>query len=521
MNIRNFFNIPNVSNTIKHVIRNVRSIQACQNKNIVIFIGREEVGKSTTINSLLGVRFQDSERNQRVLEPVEGSTPQAPMGSDERIGLMCTVFPAVYKDPQEDIYYLDTQGFFGTDKDPDEVAAASILLDAAIKRAASVRIVFLEDFQQFSKGLTAITDTVNLLNRVILTDEAPIYCLFNRYLPSNASASDFYNASDDQQSNMINEELQSLATKLLNAADENANKLSQRIQSMTQAASSATDAITAIGQTIPELPSAIDDFNNAVSIVNTARAARIIYNNFQEGRYGNIDPRSEFSINNLKNVIMSLPLVEKRLLSFNCCDQKRANFSRNFEEILRNHISPLVRDICFILKYPTSLVERKIEEQQRELERNQALLTNVNNGIEVDLEEIAQELKNREIELNNLISELEQNKIRINQDIDRIFNADPVDIRDYPFNEPLGFFKHWRTKVIKYDEPIPFVGIDQNLNEGTFCQKLINFDPSKFDIRKIDDNRTPLPPGCTKVYESLFIILKWSIRLQIQKEKQE
>lgn len=142
MNIRNFFNIPNVSNTIKLVIRNVRSIQACQNKNLVIFIGREEIGKSTTINSILGVKFQCNENNDRILEPVKGSKPQAPMGSDERIGLMCTVFPAVYKDPQEDIYYLDTQGFFGSNKDPDEVAAASILLDAAIKSAASIRIVF-------------------------------------------------------------------------------------------------------------------------------------------------------------------------------------------------------------------------------------------------------------------------------------------------------------------------------------------------------------------------------------------
>ena len=37
----NLFDIPNVSNTVKLVVENVKNIQECQNHNIVIFIDRE------------------------------------------------------------------------------------------------------------------------------------------------------------------------------------------------------------------------------------------------------------------------------------------------------------------------------------------------------------------------------------------------------------------------------------------------------------------------------------------------
>lgn len=94
-------------------------------------------------------------------------------------------FHAIYKDPENDIFYLDTQGFFGTDKD----------LDAAIKSAATVRIVYLEDFQDFSKGFTRVQDAVKLLNRVVLTNDVPVFYLLNRYTPPpGQEAEDFYSA---------------------------------------------------------------------------------------------------------------------------------------------------------------------------------------------------------------------------------------------------------------------------------------------------------------------------------------
>lgn len=194
---------PIVSATVLLVAKNINKIKECKGKNLVVFIGREQVGKSTTINSLLGTKFIPNSKNKRVLVPAPVKKYQAPMGCDEKSGLMCTVFPAVYPDPKNDIFYLDTQGFFGTDKDPDEVAAASILLDAAIKSAATVRIVYLEDFQDFSKGFTKVQDSVKLLNRVVLTNDVPVYYLFNRYTPPPGSdAEDFYLAQEPERNEM-------------------------------------------------------------------------------------------------------------------------------------------------------------------------------------------------------------------------------------------------------------------------------------------------------------------------------
>lgn len=519
MNISNFFNIPDVSNTIQLVVKKISSVQSCRGQNIVVFIGREEVGKSTTINSLLGTLFQYSEKNERSLEYHSGRKPEAAMGCYERIGLMCTVFPAVYKDTKSDLYFLDTQGFFGTDKDPDEVAAASILLDAAIKSAASVRIIYLEDFNEFSNGLTRINDSINLLNRVILTDDAPIFCLFNRYAPSPKSSKKFYSSDETTQNEIIMKELFNFSETLVISSENNTQTLMQRIQRFRDEHSNNNynnnsnnngndnsnnnsnngndnnnngNNSHIIAHTVQDINEIKAEAEAATKAYNSSRCARIINKNFKEGRYGYIDPTSEWSINNLRDSIMRIPTVNKEKLSFNCCDPKRASFARDFEEILLKHIIPLICDISFSLQFPPNLIEEVQAKLVNSLEKNQHLLSQINEGVDVDVSEISEvskDLKNQCDQIEKIIEELKSRKDDNDKSIERIRKEKPINYVTYQINEQLGTFEFWTSTKLYYHESLPYVCVDEKLGKGTFAKERINFPTSRFKQTQLEDNR--------------------------------
>lgn len=384
---------PVVSNTILLVAKNINKIKDCKGKNLVVFIGREQVGKSTTINSLLGTKFVIDSNNRRVLVPAPGESFQAPMGCDERSGLMCTVFPAVYKDPKNDLFYLDTQGFFGTDKDPDEVAAASILLDAAIKSAETVRIVYLEDFQDFSKGITKVQDAVKLLNRIVLSNDVPVFYLFNRYSPPPGPDTAYFyddNVPESEKNEMARKEI------LVKNAKENTEKLLKRLQKVSNFTGDFTSkAFTSVIQRtlsndgaqkptqssdniendslgdsiINEAQETIADVANAQEAYKIERCAQLIDSNFKTGRYGYINAQSDWSIENLRQSIIQLPIINKANLSFNCCDQNRIRFSKDFEDTLRK-FADAINNVFFSLRYPPSLIETLIQKNKAEKSKN-------------------------------------------------------------------------------------------------------------------------------------------------------
>lgn len=506
-------NRPDVHETIDLVAKKIDFVKDCRGKNVVVFIGREQVGKSTTINALLGTKFQYDESNDRNVVQCPGERFHAPMGSSERQGLMCTVFPAVYHDTTNDLYYLDTQGFFGTDKDPNEVAAASVLLDAAIKSAASVKIVYVEDFEELYKGLTRVQDTVKLLDRVVLSENVPIFFLYNRYHPSSLKAPKFYNynTTDEQKNSMAEEEIETNGFKLVKSTKENTRELLERNNRNSNSSSRfAHNASTnEIKRTVEsnnneneensEITS--EEANAAHDAYYKEKCGQIIDFNFKAKRFGYIDVLSDWSINKLKRNIMQLPTVDKSHLSFNCCDSSRTQFSREFEETLLTFIDS-INNVYFSIRYPPSLIDELLNRNRDEKEHNERLLENLNNGIEIDISDSLNNFKSRKNQKLNDRQKLQNDLEIVKNKIKKIKHAPPVKYVDYPFDEPVGFFKFWRNHEVKYNENLPFVGVEENLAQGTFRDKIINFNISRFQeywdsenqrtLLKIDDDDNPV-----------------------------
>lgn len=424
-----------VSSTVELVAENVKYIKDCKGKDITIFLGREQVGKSTTINALLGVPFQICDKNEDIVQPIEGFKIHAPMGNDENEGLMCTIFPRYYSLPNQKSIYLDTQGFFGIPKNSNEIIASSILLDAAIKSASSVKIVYLEDYSNFSKGLTRIADIAKLLDRIVFNDDIPIYCLFNRYATTSMTKMKKYLTSNDVEKNeMVKEYIKIHTNKLVSAAEKNAQNLAQNISEELKSKSKENDE---------ELMNNINELGKTKyneESINFERSILIIQKSINEGKFGYIDPTSKWSVDNIRNDIQNLPTIDKNKLSFNYCDQQRTQFAGDFEKILHDKISPSINDVCFSLKYSPTLIEKILIENRNKLLRYRTMVSNIDKGIENDLSELDKDLEEQKKMKIQLIANLSKSGRETDDEIQHILDAEPVKYQDYPFFEKVGFF---------------------------------------------------------------------------------
>lgn len=108
---------------------------------------------------------------------------------------------------------------------------------------------------------------------------------FNQYNPPQQKIRDFYKMDDNQQNEMILEETKIHAEKVDIAAKENSEKLEK----------------------LNEI-----DKNSIINCYEKEIFANLIKINFKEGRFGYIDPLSEWSIANIKNML----IADKRYLSF-------------------------------------------------------------------------------------------------------------------------------------------------------------------------------------------------------------
>ena len=140
--LKNLSEDVNLKDEMDLVIEGEKYIEDTNGKDIIIFIGGTQIGKSTTINALLGVPFK--KQNGKLIPQKELI---AKIGASDNGGVSCTIFPALYC-ADHYTYFLDTQGFFESRNSA--IAASSILMEMAIKDAKSIRIVFLGNYEEIN-----------------------------------------------------------------------------------------------------------------------------------------------------------------------------------------------------------------------------------------------------------------------------------------------------------------------------------------------------------------------------------
>ena len=397
------FRLPIAKNTVRYILEHLDDIVPCFGKDVLIIIGRENVGKSTTINRLLGIRFQASSVDDKLVEPCPGQAdPPATMASADR-HLQTTIFPKAYSQ------YVDTQGFIGFNGDAERVAAATVLLDGVLAKAKSVRLCLLEMASRFEAGATALNDIGTILNNIAIVPniKIPMFILCNRFEASPQLARrHFYDWPEEQQIEEVKKRMETAAVNILrdatqreeeqrqkltntaNAAEQNPSRLRRLTKWVTSRRSRSNTATpeTNTTEAVP-VPTKEEEEEEAVPVLNDDKEeqedqtgesrsnpiitrlttqlqeaeqskmfAQIISDNINDGHYGYIDCLHE-DVNPLISALWSVPPIPPQSVTFSKSTEEREQFNEDFEEFLRQVGIPALHDCLFIARCPMTTVE--------------------------------------------------------------------------------------------------------------------------------------------------------------------
>jgi len=184
------------------IIKEFNNMRIARGRDVVLFIGNTQTGKSTLINSLLGIDF-------KLKDDIVGFNLTPKIKKDTKIyaemgeGISTTKLPKCYDcninannekiNPNEFNYVLvDTRGFFDLNENEKEYEmASSIMLDFIIKISRTVRVVFLERFNTIKEGITTFQHISSILGKIVKNENSPILIVLNRgltnYSKSNIS----------------------------------------------------------------------------------------------------------------------------------------------------------------------------------------------------------------------------------------------------------------------------------------------------------------------------------------------
>lgn len=171
-------------------------------KDLIIIIGPAHVGKSTIINAFLGVPLKFEEESNQVI--ADGVEPIVPISDVKKGGINTTKSPHVYYSDKYKLCFLEVEN-----------ATDTILLKDAINQANNVRIVSLCNYDS---SLTKFNSKE--LSEFISHNEAPVFCLFNKYYPSFCDKESYlkwFNKTPSQRNDSIDEILKEIFQNQCNA----------------------------------------------------------------------------------------------------------------------------------------------------------------------------------------------------------------------------------------------------------------------------------------------------------------
>ena len=171
-----------VRQVLKILAEHRNEIEGCKGKTVVGVFGLQQVGKSTTINALtLGPLRKVTASGETVFIPV-GKTVKREVAESGSGRVGCTKTPNVYPIDDE-MVLLDTRGFFD-ERNPNEMVAATLLTEMALKQAKCVKLIFLQRVASVLKGGVGMRDFGVAFGKLVKNEDIPAIFVFNN-CPAN------------------------------------------------------------------------------------------------------------------------------------------------------------------------------------------------------------------------------------------------------------------------------------------------------------------------------------------------
>ncbi|KAH7819963.1 uncharacterized protein MONOS_16588 [Monocercomonoides exilis] len=140
---------------------------------MAIVLGRSQVGKSTLINKLRGMKMEANDNGDLVVKTKLEKTAQ--MGS----GVAAQTKIAEVYEWDKDILLLDTRGFLGGEVDVKEEIINSLILQFFQRNASKVMIVYISQYENYH-NLTNAYDDMKCINEILKNKELPVVFVANK-----------------------------------------------------------------------------------------------------------------------------------------------------------------------------------------------------------------------------------------------------------------------------------------------------------------------------------------------------
>lgn len=446
-------------------------------KDLVIFIGTSQVGKSTAINALLnGPLEMDDEGN--IIHSVEKEI--AKVGEDGK-GRSCTDFPSTYSGEKSGQFvFLDTRGLLDCRVDKDNEIAASVLTELAVNEANSVRLVILEKYEKLVGGLVDLGAISGLLGKVITSDDISILFLFNRFTTSNRKEFRSYDAVYDypeERTKFVEKKLDEVILNVIKSSNESKRDFEQKMQNLGNLSCKEVDGLMKESE-------------------QRGRYTSLLEAAYTQGNYAYIDPTYTGSLNSIYEHIMKVPTVDRKCLNFGAYSKERIEFDDKFGNLLVLSTKVLNRfnltrrynknEIGVMRKgYIRDLDEHKKAKKEISKLFKKSELCNQEDKDALDYYEKAYEIRSEDIKIQeerlySTLLKLEEEKAEFQEKIYDIENAkEEVFWRDDWVSK--GGFGFWRRHHSVYNEGVPFVKVERNLGGSTMIRKTVKNKSPEFE----------------------------------------
>lgn len=424
-----------------------------EGKDVIIFLGVSQTGKSSTINALRGVKF---DFDGDFLKVVDDSKVAKVAGMGKQDGISHTKTPSIY--PVDNFLLIDTQGLYDTKEDEyvDKYeVSGSYLIQMAIEKAKSVRCICMVKYSDLAGGVVEFNKIGKFLQRFFIcvpkveTDFVPIHFLFNKYTAGEGTIKEYFKLSSEGRIEYIKNQIIKHCNNMIEGVRKN--------QSQTEHS-----------------------------------YFKLFSDNIYSDNFSYVDPTDQESIRILKNRLITFRTIDKSYICIDRFSKRRQRFEIEFLDKIQNLTNALKKNLIGI-KYPKSLFNQMIsliDEKINLLNNNLEALSNFTQKSSMSDTQMVlfnQISKDFNDESKVLMERQEQDLKKYKEDLANletlIKSYDEIDERPIfrDFNDTTHFFTT-STFVVDYPknkhDELPIIEYKEELGPDT--QKKITHEPNSF-----------------------------------------
>ncbi len=469
------YNFPEILHLVENGEINISNIEG---KNVVLVFGDTGSGKSTTINSLLGARME--EREDGSIDVEDGSRAEfAQIGHSKEA---CTALPAAWSRPDVSPYvYIDTRGFLGEEEHPEEDIAASILMEMAVKKANSIRIMVIADYNDLGKRARSFMKLGRRLSKIVVGQKIPMLFLFNRYQPlSRTLARQFDEKSflgkEEEVIASVNHQINDIVKKEENTLNKVIGNIGKRLGRMLK-------------KDDPEIEMNADFQASAAEKLYTV----FLKYNSDLGNIGYIDPLSPEARNSILDRLSRMDSINPESLIFTGYNTDRVAFDSAFAHTIK-HLLLLTKAKIRVSKFGLKLLEEMTKEaeacfnyHQQQVQTGDSRLVHISQD---DLREVESayleniiDIQGRRIRLQQQRMSFLENRAGLERNITTLLSGSPKLFWQDRWREECYFWGGWwRNHKSYYPHATNFVSWTAELEEGTSQRNINRQDTPYLDV---------------------------------------